>query len=132
MTRVQTITMFLILSLAVVGNASAQYVEMYRLDNRVKDLPEQDVLNTLATHLGVPADTLKQEKAEYKSSVGELYAAHQFAKQARSDFKTMMAQLKSGKSWGEVARDNNVDMDQFSKDAHRLEDALKKNQRASK
>jgi transcriptional regulator with XRE-family HTH domain len=134
MTGVRTVlsAMFLVLALAAAAPLSAQYVEMYRLDNRVKDLPEQDVLNTLATHLGVPVDTLKQEKVEYKSSVGELYTAHQFAKQTSSDFKSMMTELKSGKSWGELARDKKVDMDQFSKNARQLEDAIKKNQRASK
>jgi hypothetical protein len=105
---------------------------MYRLDNRVKDLPEQDVLNTLSTHLGVPAETLKQEKAEYKSSIGELYAAHQFAKLTRSDVKTMMAERTAGKSWGVLAKEKKVDMDQFGKDARQLEEALKKTPRASR
>ena len=132
MTRVRTVltAMFLILAFSVVP-LSAQYKEMYRLDNQVKDLPEQDAINTLATHLGMPADTLKREKAEYKSSIGQLYAAHQFAKLTGSDFKGVMADLQSGKSWGVVAKDRKIDMDKFSKDAKQLEDALKKAPRAA-
>jgi hypothetical protein len=133
MTRIQTVLSAAILALAFAATPLlAQYVEIYRLDNRVKELSEQDALNALATHLGVSMDTLKQEKAEYKSSVGELYAAHQFAKQTGSDFKSMMTELKSGKSWGEVAKNKKVDLDQFNKDARQLEDTLKKTQRASR
>lgn len=133
MTRIQTVFATAILAFTFAATPLfAQYVEIYRLDNRIKELPEQDALNALSTHLGVPLDTLKQEKAEYQSSVGQLYAAHQFAKQTGSDFKSVMTELKSGKSWGEVAKTRNVDMDQFNKDARQLEDALKKTQRASK
>jgi hypothetical protein len=103
----------------------AQYVEMYRLDNRVKDLPEQEVLSALASHLGVSVDVLKQQKAEYKSSVGELYIANQFAKLTRSDVKNIMTE-KSSKSWGSLAKDRGIDMDQVARDARQLEDALKK------
>jgi hypothetical protein len=132
MTRIQTVLTTSILAFAFAATPLfGQYVEMYRLDNRAKEISEQDALNALSTHLGVPLDTLKQQKAEYKSSVGELYAAHQFAKQTGSDFKSMMTDLKSGKSWGELAKNRKVDMDQFSKDARQLEDALKKTQRAA-
>jgi len=133
MTRIQTVLLAAILTLAFAATPLlAQYVEIYRLDNRVKELPEQDALNVLATHFGVSMDTLKQEKAEYKSSIGELYAAHQFAKQTGSDFTSMMTELKSGKSWGQVAKNNKVNLDQFNKDARQFEDALKKTQRASR
>jgi hypothetical protein len=133
MTRLQTGFCIALLFLAFAAlPLSAQYVELYRLDNRIKEMPEQDALSTLATHLGVPLDTLKQEKAEYKSSVSELYAAHQFAKQAGSDVKTMMTEQRSGKSWGQLSKDKKIDMDKFSKDARQLEDALKKTPRASK
>jgi hypothetical protein len=133
MTCIQTVFATAILAFTFVATPLfAQYVEIYRLDNRIKELPEQDALNALSTHLGVPLDTLKQEKVEYKSSAGELYAAHQFARQTGSDFKSVMTELKSGKSWGQVAKTRNVDMDQFNKDARQLEDALKKTQRASK
>jgi hypothetical protein len=107
-------------------------VEIYRLDNKVKDLPEQDVLNTLAAHLGVPVDTLKQQKAENKSGFGELYLANQFAKMTNTDYKAMMAESKAGKTWGVVAKERKIDMAQFSKDAKQLEEALKKTQRASR
>jgi hypothetical protein len=133
MTRTQAAISAAILSLAFAAvPLSAQYVEMYKVENRVKELPEQDALNTLAKHLGIPLETLKSEKAEYKASMGELYAAHQFAKQSGSDFKSMMLEFRSGKSWGELAKAKKIDMDQFKKDSNQLEEALKKTERASR
>ena len=133
MTRVPTLLTATCLVLALfAAPLSAQYVEIYRLDNRVKDLPEQDVLNTLATHLGVPVDTLKKAKAEYNSGFGELYVVHQFAKMTSTDARTIMAEMKAGKTWGVVAKEKKIDMDQFTRDARQLEDALKKTQQASR
>jgi hypothetical protein len=123
-----------ILSLLVVAiaPAHAQYIEMYRLDNIAKDLPEQEAIGKLATHLSVSADSLKQEKAEYKATFGELYFAHQVAKLSNSDIKSLMAELKSGKSWGELAKAKKIDLGQVRKDSRKLEDVLKKTQRASR
>jgi len=133
MTRVPTILTATCLVLALfAAPLSAQYVEIYRLDNRAKELPEQDALNILATHLGVPLDTLKRDKAEYKSGFGELYTAHQFAKMTSTDFKSMMAESKAGKTWGVVAKEKKINMDQFTKDSKQLEGALKKTQQASR
>ena len=133
MTRKLTVFAAAILGFAFAATPLfAQYVEIYRVDNKVKELPEQDALNALSTHLGISLDTLKQQKAEYQWSVGQLYAAHQWAKQTGSEFKSLLTELKSGKSWGEVAKNNKVDMDQFSRDARQFEDALKKTQRASR
>jgi hypothetical protein len=127
-----TLSVVFVMFIIAVSPLQAQYVEIYRLDNLAKDRAEQDVLSTVATHLAVPADTLKQQKAEYKISVGELYIAHQLAKQAKLDFKSIMDEFRGGKAWGVIAKERNINMDQVSKDARQLEDALKKTQRASK
>jgi len=129
--RTSVSVMLLILVFAV-SPLSAQYVEIYRLDNAVKDLPEQEVLGQLAKHFGVSVDTLKQQKNDANGSVGQLYMAHQIAKLTKSDFKSVMSEFKSGKAWGVLAKEKKIEMDQLSKDARELENALKKTQRASK
>ena len=58
-----------------VSAASAQYVEIYRIDQLAKDLPEDQVLSAAAATLGVSAESLKQEKAQYKATCGELFIA---------------------------------------------------------
>jgi hypothetical protein len=113
--------------LLAVGLSSAygQYKEIYRLDALMKEMPEPAVLNVLATHLGVPADTLKKEKADNRLSFGELYMAHRFAKATNSDLKDTLP-ARTQKTWGELAKEKRVDMDQISQDEKTLEKALKK------
>jgi len=128
-TRLSAILALLILMTAPLH---AQYIEIYRLDNIARDLPEPEALGKLATHLSVSADSLKQEKAEYKATIGELYMGHQLAKLSNSDFKVLMTEFKSGKAWGVLAKEKNVNMDQVRKDSRQLENTLKKTQRAAK
>jgi hypothetical protein len=111
---------------------SAQYVEIYRIDQLAKDLPEDQVLSAAATSLGVSAESLRQEKAQYKATCGELFVAHQIATASKGDFKALMTEARSGKTWGVLAKEKNIDMDTMSKRAREFEEALKKVQRASK
>ena len=117
-----------VFSLVAVSPLHAQYVEMYRLDKSAEGVSEQAALSALASHLGVSLDTLKQEQAQYKSGIGELYIAHQFARISRSDLKSMMSEKEAGKSWGTIAKDRDIDMDDVRKDVKKLEDTLKHSQ----
>src|SRR5262245_468349 len=94
------VTVFLVFGLSV---AHAQYVEIYKLDNMMKDLPESKVLTSLSSNLNIPAETLKQQKSEYKVTFGELYIAHQIAKLSNSDLKSVMTDAKAP-AWGELAK----------------------------
>ena len=118
------VTLLLLLAVGL-SSAYAQYKEIYRLDMLIKEMPETEVLNVLATHLGVPPDTLKKEKADNQLSFGELYMAHRFAKATNSDLKSTLA-ARTQKPWGELAKEKKVDMDQISQDEKTLEKALKK------
>src|SRR5262245_10521403 len=104
--------------------AHAQYVEIYRLDNLMKEFPDSHVLSSLSSDLGVPAETLKQEKTDYKITFGELYLAHQFAKATKTDVKSMMA-VAQAKTWGTTAKDQKIDLDQIKENARKLEKTLK-------
>jgi hypothetical protein len=115
-----------------VSAASAQYVEIYRIDQLSKDLPEDKVLGAAATSLGVSADSLQQQKSQYHATCGELFVAHQIARAGKVDFATLMAEARSGKTWGVLAKEKNVAMDPVTKSVREFEDALKKVQRASK
>ena len=80
--------------------AQAQYSEIYLLDKAVNGLDEKVVLAQLSEKLSVPADTLAQQKVQYRLSFGQLYMAHALTKATNKDFDTMMSQFKSGKTWG--------------------------------
>jgi hypothetical protein len=118
------VTLSLLLAVGL-SSAYGQYKEIYRLDSLIKEMPEPEALNVLATHLGVPADTLKKEKADYHLSFGELYMAHRVAKAANSDLKSTLA-ARTQKTWGELAKEKGIDKDQISQDEKTLEKALKK------
>lgn len=104
--------------------ANAQYVEIYKLDNLMKEYPDSQVISSLSSELRVPADMLKQEKAEYNVTFGQLYLAHQFATISKSDVKSVMAEAKA-KSWGAIAKDRNIDMDVVRDEAKKLEKTLR-------
>lgn len=115
------VAVFFVFSLSV---AHAQYVEIYRLDNLTKTLPDSQVLSSLSSDLSLPADRLRQEKAEYKVTFGELYLAHQFAKASNSDVKSMMAEVRA-KSWGGVVMERKIDMERIKDNTRKLEKALR-------
>ena len=130
-TRLALLAVFMILTFAVLP-VSAQYVEMYRVDNLAKELSEADAISRLATHLSVPADTLRQEMKEYGITFGQLYWVNQLAKLSKSDTKSIMAEFRTGKPWSTLAKEKNIKMDDFRKDSRQLEDALKNAKRASR
>ncbi len=120
------LTSILVLSFAFgLPLAQAQYVEIYRLDNLMKELPDSHVLSSLSSELGVPAETLKQEKTDYKITYGELYLAHQFAKATKADVKSMMP-VAQAKTWGTTAKDRKIDMDQIKENTRKFEKTLKR------
>jgi hypothetical protein len=126
-----TLPVLLLILTFAVSPLHAQYVEIYRLDNLAKGVPEQEAIGKLATYFAVSADSIKSEKAEYQASLGELYMAHEVAKLARSDAKTVMTEKKV-KGWGELIKEKNLKMDDIRKDSQRLEESLKKTQGANR
>ena len=106
--------------------AQAQYSEIYRLDKAVNGLDEKVVLAKLSEKLSIPADTLAQQKSQHNLSFGQLYMAHALAKAANKDFDTMMSQIKSGKTWSLLVRENNVRLQPISGTVRDLEKTLKK------
>jgi hypothetical protein len=121
-----SVSAVLLMFMLAVSPLHAQYVEMHRVNEIAMDLPEQEVLGKLATHLGVSVDVLKEQKAEYKVNFGELYIAHRLAKFSGSDFKTVVGAFRSGTAWGVYAKEKKIDMAELSKDERQLENVLKK------
>ena len=104
--------------------AQAQYVEAYKIDTLSKDLPEAEVLTVLSNHLGVPTETLKQQKSATGLPIGQLYIAHALAKASKSNVQELFAENKT-KPWGEIAKMKNVKMKQLDGDLDKLQKDLK-------
>ena len=121
--------LFVFVVLLAGSPAFAQYIEIYRIDQVAKSVPEEQALQALAAELQLPHDILKQQKADNRLTVGELFIANSLAKAMKADFKAILGEYKAGKTWGVIAKEKKVDMGQIAKGSKDLEEALKKSQR---
>ena len=124
--EVRFIALALLISAFIVLPVQAQYAEIYKLDKAANGLKDDVVLNKFSEKLGVPFETLAQQKAQHNLSFGQLYMAHALAKAANKDFDTVMAQIKSGATWSFVASQNNVRMQPIDNSIRDLEKTLKR------
>jgi hypothetical protein len=124
--QVRLIVIALLMLAFSVLPAQAQYSEIYRMDKAVNGLDEKFVFNKLSEKLAVSAETLAQQKMQHNLTFGQLYVAHAIAKAANKDFDTIMSEIKSGKAWSTVARENNVRMQPISTNVRDFEKMLKR------
>jgi hypothetical protein len=113
------------------ATAAAQYKEMNKVESLARSNSEQQMLAGMSSHLGVPADTLKQEMTANNLNFGQLYLAHAIAKSANVDVATIFSDSKS-KLWTTIAEERKVDMKQISTGADELEKTIKNLKNASK
>ena len=105
--------------------AHAQYKEMSKVETLARSNSEQQMLDGLSKHLGVPSDTLKQEMTANKLNFGQLYITHTVAKSANADFKSVLEDSKS-KPWSIIIEERKVDKKKLDADIDVLEKSFKK------
>ena len=66
------------------------------------------VFQTLSKELGVRVETLKAQQQHTNFGFGRLFVANAFAKAKGTTFDQMARELKNGKGWGVIARENNA------------------------
>lgn len=121
--KIRTFAIALCLAVGVMP-ALAQYKEMNKVETLAKTNNEQQMLKGLSTHLGVSADTLKQEMTSNNLNFGQLYLAHAIAKAANADVKSILSDSKT-KLWTTIIEERKIDKKQISADADDLEKAIK-------
>lgn len=83
--------------------------EARRLDGEANTpTGEQRVLGQMSSQLGVPSATLEQQKNSSGLSFGNLFITDALAKSSGKSFDQILAERRSGKGWGEIARENNL------------------------
>ena len=118
-------TLVISMSLAVCAvPAHAQYKEMSKVEALARNNNEQQMLTGLSAHLGVPAETLKQEMASNSLNFGQLYLAHVVAKAANTDVKSILSDSKN-KLWTTIVEERKVDKKQLAADVDKFEKAVK-------
>ncbi len=105
------------------------------LDQRVKTLntlgsnptERAAVLQQTSKALGVPMTTLQnQQKNHPELRPGGLYMANAIAKKTKKPAGEIIKRhLNDGKSWGEIARENNLNLDRLLEDSANLEKAVR-------
>ncbi len=80
--------------------------------NRTARTPEGErvVADRLSRDLGIPATTLEAQRQQTKLGWGELLIANRLAKTTGMTFDQVVSEFRSGKGWGQIAGEHNVNL----------------------
>ena len=123
--RIRSIAISFALAALCAIPAHAQYKEMSKVEALARNSNEQQMLTSLSMHLGVPAETLKQEMESNNLNFGQLYLAHAIARAANTDVKSILSDSKT-KLWTTIADERRLDMKQIAADESKFEETFKK------
>ncbi len=99
-----------------------------RLDNEARHADGSDrVFESLSKELGVPVETLKTQQQGTNFGFGQLFIANALAKQSGKTFDQMAQEFKSGKGWGQIAKENNVKLGKIVSDMKHSTAEMRKN-----
>lgn len=80
--------------------------------NRSARTPEGErvVADRLSRDLGIPATTLEAQRQQTKLGWGELLIANRLAQTTGLTFDKVVSEFRSGKGWGQMAGEHNVNL----------------------
>ena len=96
-----------------------------RLDSKASQ-GEGTVLNSLSTQLNVPVATLQAEQKSTNFGPGQLFIANSLATASGKTFDQIAQEFKSGKGWGEIAKENNLKLGKVVSDLKRANTQVEK------
>ena len=105
--------------------ALAQNDEIGKINKAAGNQNQQHVFDRLSSELGVSADTLKQQKQQNSLSYGQLFMANSLSRSSGKSVNTIVSEFRSGKGWGQIARENNVSLGEIVSNARRTEGGLR-------
>lgn len=68
------------------------------------------VVDAISRETGVPAPVIQQQRAQYGLGYGGLLVANSLAAESGRPVDEIIARKQSGRGWGEIAREYNVDL----------------------
>jgi hypothetical protein len=107
-------------------DSSAKLDEHVSAINRAAQTPqgEEVVAARLSKELGIPASTLEAQRAQTKLGWGELLIANRLAQTSGLSFDQVVGEFRSGKGWGKIAKEHNVNLGQLVSDVRRSAHAV--------
>jgi hypothetical protein len=68
------------------------------------------VVGHISRELGIPVDTLREQRAKTGLGWADLLIAHRLAREAKAGLEQIVADFQDGKAWEEIARDYKVEL----------------------
>ncbi|HYK89139.1 MAG TPA: hypothetical protein VE398_10235 [Acidobacteriota bacterium] len=95
------------------GDDSKEVQQLQKNATRLNDEAKlskdnQVVFESLSKQLKVPVATLQSEQQSTKFGFGQLFIANSLAQASGKTFDQIAKEFKSGKGWGEIAKENNL------------------------
>jgi hypothetical protein len=72
------------------------------------------VVGHISRELGIPVDTLREQKKTTGLGWGDLLIAYRLSREAKAGLEQVVADFRDGKAWEEIARDYKVEVDRLS------------------
>lgn len=94
--------------------------------NRAAATPEgrERVVEHLSKELNVPPATLRAQREQSKLGWGELSIAHRLSQKTRVPVDQLIAEHKSGRGWGAIAKEHNVKLGPVVSELKKSDQAL--------
>ncbi len=89
-----------------------------RLDNESTQ-SQETVFNSLSKQLNVPINTLRAQQTSTSFGPGQLLIANSLATAGGKTFDQIAQEFKSGKGWGVIAKENNLNLGRVVSDLKR-------------
>jgi len=85
---------------------------------------ERVVLGHLSRKLNMSAETLRAQRAQTGLGWGDLFIANRLALETQAPFETLVAEMRGGQSWENVARAHGGDLARLETDIRASEEAV--------
>jgi hypothetical protein len=95
------------------------------LDNQAGQNQEL-VFDSLSAQLNIPIDTLKNQQANTNFSPGQLFIANSLAASSGKTFDDIIQEFNTGKGWGEIANENDLNLGKVVSDLKRVNKTVDK------
>jgi hypothetical protein len=89
---------------------------------------QETVFNSLSQQLNIPVDRLKAQQTSTNLSPGQLFIANSLASESGKTFDQITQEFRSGAGWGEIAKENNLNLGKVVSDLKRANKKVEENQ----
>jgi hypothetical protein len=124
------LTLAVVTAFAQTTDQSKNLKEMQKQATRLdksSNQGQETVFNSLSQQLNIPVDTLKAQQTSTNFSPGQLFIANSLAAASGKTFDQMAQEFKSGKGWGEIAKQDNLNLGKVVSDLKRANKKVEEN-----